>query len=290
MISFQNQCDFPWNRLDVRFTKACDNKCSFCVERSGINTICNPNIKKMIETTNSVSDVDTIGILGGEPLLFPEQVLKYVKGVKTDNNRVYITTSLPITIKNKKNTVYKIFDLVDGINVSVLGIDWKEHNKVLNASNHHNRFKMIEELACRFPFKLRICINFYKGGIDTKEKLFKLLDKLNSYNVLSIKLNEIQWDASGYVSFEDLMGIKKMKSAYAFGCYKELTNSELNEKYPNIKFSLHRSCCFTQPSVSMSWFDIIKDFIKIIRSKFIKNKFFGVIYEDGELSSKWLKL
>lgn len=39
MFKFCNSCDGAYDSLDVRFTKACDNDCAFCIERNGINSL-----------------------------------------------------------------------------------------------------------------------------------------------------------------------------------------------------------------------------------------------------------
>lgn len=221
MISLKNQCDFPTNRLDVRFTKVCDNNCPFCVEKGGIRTLSRLEIDKMANNTLAVKP-DNVGILGGEPMLWPEKVLDYVAKIREGVKEIYITTSLPKTvIDNWEQYTTKIFAIVDGVNVSILADNWEDHNAVLNASSNHNRFEILEKIARYFPHKLRVCINLYKGGIDSKEKLEKLLKLLQSWGVKSIKLNEIQWDESGYIAFADMYGLK-MKSAYAFGCYRKV--------------------------------------------------------------------
>lgn len=286
MISFKNQCDFPSNRLDVRFTKVCDNACPFCVERGGIHTLSQLEIDKMVENTIKIKP-DNVGILGGEPMLWPKKVYNYVSRVYDKVPEIYITTSLPLATEKEWDTwVTKAFDLLTGINVSIQAHTWEEHNKILHASSNHNRFAILQKIAKYYPDKLRVCINFYKGGIDTPEKLESLLELLVSWGVKSVKLNEIQWDTSGYISFEKMYNMK-MKSAYAFGCYKELKNHCLNKKFPSLKIVLHRSCCWSQPAIEPTWFDVIKDIIKYFKYRIFGHKRFNVLYENGEISWGW---
>lgn len=286
MISFKNQCDFPSNRLDVRFTKVCDNACPFCVERGGIHTLSQLEIDKMVENTIKTNP-DNVGILGGEPMLWPKKVYDYVSRVYDKVPEIYITTSLPISVEKEWDTwVTKAFDLLTGINVSIQAHNWEDHNKILHASSNHNRFTILQKIAKHYPDKLRVCINFYKGGIDTAEKLESLLELLVSWGVKSVKLNEIQWDESGYVSFAQMYNMK-MKSAYAFGCYKELKEHHLNKKFPSLKIMLHRSCCWSQSAIEPTWFDGLKDIIKYLKYRLFGHKRFNVLYENGELSWGW---
>lgn len=286
IISFKNQCDFPSNRVDVRFTKCCDNACPFCVERTGIHTLGKLEVEKMAESTKGLKP-DNVGILGGEPMLFPEKVLEYIAAIREEVPKIYITTSLPKVVDEKWDSLSrKIFAAVDGVNVSILADNWEDHNRVLHASSGHNRFEILQRIAREFPEKLRVCINLYKGGIDSREKLEGLMETLASWGVRSVKLNEIQWDTEGYISFADMYGLK-LKSAYAFGCYKELTAGVLKEKFPEVKIMLHRSCCWSQPSIPMSWWDGLKDILKFIRFRTVGRKYFRVVYENGEVSNGW---
>lgn len=98
-----NSCEglYP-NSMDVRFSKSCDNRCLFCIEKEGIKSA-KFNIPKMIETTKS-SGRSEILILGGEPFLFVDYLLEYIEGIRPYVNHIYITTALPVTLSlnNKK--------------------------------------------------------------------------------------------------------------------------------------------------------------------------------------------
>lgn len=71
MFKFCNSCDGAYDSLDVRFTKACDNDCAFCIERNGINSLGLTNVEKMIDSTIK-SGINSVLILGGEP--FPKKI------------------------------------------------------------------------------------------------------------------------------------------------------------------------------------------------------------------------
>lgn len=90
-----NSCDGIYNgSLDVRFTKACDNRCAFCIKRQGIDSLGKTDVSQLIKKT-IVSDKKNTLILGGEPLLNIEDVLEYVKGIRNYVDNIYLTTSLP---------------------------------------------------------------------------------------------------------------------------------------------------------------------------------------------------
>lgn len=285
-ISFSCECDNPTNRLDVRFTGICDNSCPFCVEKNGRDAQEHASPEILAKRTLDASP-EVVGILGGEPLLYPKRVLEYVKLIRSHIPKIYITTSLPFTILGHLPVVREIIDLVDGINVSLLADDHETHNDILHAKSRHNRFSLLKQLADYSPEKFRACINLYKGGVDDRHKLINMFDIASKCGIKNIKINEIQWDDEGYISYEKIMGMKKMPPAYATGCYTELPDGDyLKETYPNFNIKLHRSCWKTTKAVEPSFLDILKDIIRIFHP--IKRKPFRVLYEDGLLSNGWL--
>ena len=89
-----NACDGIYsNCLDVRFTKSCDNNCSFCIEKNGIDNLGETNVNQMIVNTIK-SNKKTVLILGGEPFLNLNKLLQYIKGIRSYVQNIYITTSL----------------------------------------------------------------------------------------------------------------------------------------------------------------------------------------------------
>jgi pyruvate-formate lyase-activating enzyme len=290
LISFTCECDNPTNRLDVRFTGICDNSCPFCVEKHGREPQEHATQEELAAKTIEASP-EVVGILGGEPMLYPKRVLEYIKLIRPHIPRIYITTSLPFTILGDLPTVHEIIDLVDGFNVSLLAPDYKTHNKILHAKSKHNRFLLLKSLAKHAPGKFRACINLYKGGIDSLDKLKEMLRLAYHCGIRKIKINEIQWDDAGYISYEKIMeGVftAPMPPAYACGCYTELPQRDyFRMLFPELDIKLHRSCWKTTKAVKPTLRDILKDIIRIFRP--LARKPFRVLYEDGLLSNGWLK-
>lgn len=279
-----NSCDGVYlTSLDVRFTKSCDNNCPFCIEKNGISSM-EQDVYEMIKTTRE-SKKDTVLILGGEPFLEPEKLLDYVEGIRDFKKKIYITTSLPRTFLSEKNTVHKILEQIDGLNISLNHISSVYNNKLFNASSNHNRIEIIESLCNyykRFQNKIRVSINLVKGVIDTRVELIKTVKGLEKIGVKHVKINELQHVPELYVSFEDIMGIK-LPAPYSTGCQTEINGySLLNTK---IKVTLKRACFLVEPSRKASFKDLIKILIKKI---FLKKKVTcQVLYENGEISNGW---
>jgi len=279
----KNSCDGKYTSLDVRFTKKCDNNCSFCIEKSGLDSLGKTNVDKLIESTLK-SGIDDVLILGGEPFLYVHDLLKYIKGIRKHVKDIYITTALPNTFIKNEEVCDEIINLIDGLNISIQSTDWKENNDILVASSNHNRLDLLKKLNNKFSDKIRTSINLVKGGIDTKKKLIKTLKQLEYYNCKYVKINELQNDES-YVSFEKIMN-KKYPSPYAFGCNRHIQITDIN-----MKILLKRSCFLVEKSNYASIFDLGK----VVLKKYIYDKYFPsknvfrVLYEDGTLKRGWLK-
>lgn len=282
-----NSCDGIYNDcLDIRFTKSCDNNCSFCIEKNGIDNLGETNVNQMIENTIR-SNKKTVLILGGEPFLYPDKLLQYIKGVRDYVQNIYITTSLPKTIDLTNKVVLDILDTIDGLNVSLQHYDWVVNNNILNTSSKHNRFKILSNILRdeKLAQKVRVSINLVRGYIDNKEKLMTCINLLHKINCKHIKINELQNVSKDvYISFEEIMNIK-MKSPYSYGCQADI--SYMFKDY-NMRFTLKRSCFVVKDK------DLAKaticDLLKTIVKQFTKVKNnMCVMYENGMINNGWIQ-
>ncbi len=284
----QNSCDGKYdNSLDVRFTKACDNHCDFCIEQNGVCAR-ERNVNKMIYNT-IVSGKETVLILGGEPFLHINDLKTYVEGIRPYVKYIYITTSLPNTINQHYDVFSTIMKQIDGLNVSFQHYNWEKNNEILHASSNHNRFQLLRKICSNndFAAKCRASINLVKGSVDTKMKLYRFLNKMVASNVKHVKINELQFTPDLYISFEDMMGkdIKylHLKSPYSHGCQSEITL----KRYPNLKITLKRACPYVEPSLKFSKKDKKKQRYVLFSNQHSRPHFTIVLYEDGELSIGW---
>lgn len=276
-----NSCDGKFSgSMDIRFTKICDNACSFCIERPGLEGM-KTDVDAMIRSTLE-SGKKSVLILGGEPLLMMDKVLTYVKGIRDHVDEIFITTSLPRTISKKMDVFLEITDLVDGINVSLQHYDWKRNNDILVARNKFNRIAMLSDMLKheQVARKVRVSINLVKGGIDTRSELLAFLGILLSVGCKHVKINELQHSPETYVSYESIMN-EKMKSPYAHGCQFDIPLFE------GMRVTLKRSCFLVEPSLEAS----VVDMLKITKRRYIdKPRAHGnvVMYEDGSVMSGWV--
>jgi organic radical activating enzyme len=280
LISFKNSCDGAYSSLDVRFTKVCDNNCSFCIEKTGIDSFGESNIPQMIDSTLK-SGIQDVLILGGEPFIYPTKLLKYVRGIRAFVKTIYITTSLPRSLDLSNKECREILYLIDGLNVSIQHHNYKLNNEILKASSLHNRLRLLEDLNVVFSKKIRTSINLVKGFIDNRDTLLLTLSRLEEIGCKHIKINELQHAHSQYISFEDIMWIK-MKSPFSDGCQKKIKIKGIKAK-----ITLKRSCFLVESSRKASVMDLVKIVLRIFR-RLPKNTF-RVLYENGEIHYNWLK-
>ena len=226
MINWKcNSCDGIYESLDIRFTKACDNNCSFCIEKFGIKSLGKTDVAALAKSVFD-SDFKNILIVGGEPLLDLQKLYQFVHLVRsyTKVKKIYVTTSLPISIDinlDTKSLLIDIIKLIDGLNVSLQHYDSRINNVVLHASSKHDRLEtlfMLTRINPEIRNKIRVNLNLVQGYIDNKIEVLKAIRLLsNVYHVKTIKLNELQ-NSDKYVSFENIFLDCELSSPYAHGC------------------------------------------------------------------------
>ena len=275
-----NSCDGIYkNSLDVRFTKVCDNRCSFCIEQAGIDHQIQ-NIDKMIEATID-SGKSTILILGGEPCINLDNLYKYILGIRAHVFNIYITTSLPKSIEDNYELFTKILDQIDGLNVSLQHYNWKKNNEILHATNNYNRINLLQKICETYTDLVRVSINLVKGAIDSKNEIDKFLNVMEKIGVSHVKINELQNCSDTYVSFEKTYGVTYL-SPYVHGCQTEI----ILPKHTNIKITLKRACGFIEPNFILITDEDMEKYHEKTRwpKEVNQNK---VLYEDGTLCTHW---
>lgn len=280
-----NSCDGIYNdSLDVRFTKACDNHCAFCIERHGIDSLGKTDVRELIKKT-VVSGKKNILILGGEPLLNIKDVLEYVKGIRSYVDNIYLTTSLPRSISQNFDSFLQIMDYIDGLNVSLQHYNSDINNDILNAGNRFNRIELLAKILHEDDIanKVRVSINLCKNYIDSREELMTCISMLENMNCKNIKINELQNVSKEiFVSFEEIMGMK-MHSPYSYGCQSDVSNL-FNTK---MKIGVKRSCFLVQDDKNSNFH--YRDILKVLYHKITKPEInTKVLYENGQLCDGWL--
>lgn len=276
-----NSCDGKYDSLDVRFTRACDNNCEFCIEKAGIAAHSLASAELMAKRTWQ-SGIDSILIVGGEPFLDINRLFQYVVRIRSFVKEIFITTSLPQSMKDNRGTLDAIIQLVDGVNVSIQSLDNDQNNQTLGASNAWDRIKFLKEVFLKkYPNKIRVNLNLIRGVLYTEMGVFHAVADLRDWGCQWVKLNELQNNDLAYVSYEEIARLD-LPSPYSHGCQTDLQIPGIT----GIRVTLKRSCFVVESSRRATFSDLVKAILKRFYRR--KNKF-AVLYEDGTLSSGWKK-
>ena len=107
-----NICDNILRDLEIHFTKACDNQCPFCIDRmnKGIDESPRPNVDAIMGPVILYGEhIDYIGIAGGEPCLYIDELYDLCNRIKSwyPKKHLNLITSVPETCYKNKETFFK---------------------------------------------------------------------------------------------------------------------------------------------------------------------------------------
>lgn len=278
-----NSCDGIYRSCDVHFTNFCDNKCAFCIDKNSIAPNCGkPNWLEMYATMNmKKQNFDDILILGGEPMLFIDELYQFVHHIKAFTKlKVYCTTSMPITCTTNPK-FYKILEMLDGLNLSAQHHDEEIADIIRGTKSQYDRQAFYKSLPHKE--KIRIQLNLMKNWMECADSVRNAINYYTELGFTTIKLSELQNAPEEYVSFEKIFDIK-LKSPYTHGCQTDVSNLFIFSANNNAKIILKRSCFLVEPTLKASF----RDGLKVIFKRKSKNTF-GVLYEDGIIRNKWVK-
>lgn len=323
-----NSCDGTYGSLDIRLTKRCYNKCPFCIERkSGVNTRSkDPDTEKMLDNILSINqdlrstlipnqDIESVLILGGEPLLHFKDLINLIRGIKLLSKlKVYVTTSLPVDLVTYPQ-FEELVTRADGVNISYHS-GWKGTNAAVYDGPKYITYletkkrEYLVRINKHYSHKIRINLNLSKCGVNSLNDLRYSLNTFAELGCEWVKINELQDSPEYYVSFEGLTE-EILPSPYAHGCTTFLYNHRLpdyhdttcNREYPVLykdnlpkwlegiklpdRIVLKRSCFLTELSREATLSDLTKLILRKVLP--LPKKRFRVMYEDGSVYKGWLK-
>lgn len=282
----RNCCDGIYNSIDVHFTRLCDNKCGFCIDKKyeGVGNT-TPDVDKIVQKIIDISgEFDDVLFLGGEPCLFLEELIDCVERLRKNTNlKLYVTTSVPKICYDKRDRFEYLISILDGINFSVQHHNPDIADEIRGTKSQYDRNKFYNSLTDKD--KIRINLNIVKPYLYTKGQLTECLKFFDEMGFNSIKLSEIQHGKEFFISFEDIFGVK-YGSPYFHGCQKYIDMSSL---IPDFKtpLLLKRSCFLCEETLKASILDGVKVLYKNFIDKKPKNNY-CVIYGNGTIANGWI--
>lgn len=279
-----NICDQILNEVQVHFTKACPNKCIFCIDalNKGI-TMNKPDVNQIFITLCSIKHkIDDITISGGEPFLYIDELYDLCKLIKTYlPQRLCVITSLPETCYKNKSKFLEIIDMVDMVVISPQHMNDEIGDKIRRSKTTFDRKELLQSIPCKD--KVSLTLNLIKGYLDTVDDVITNIKYFESLGFRHFKISEMFNRDSLYVSFEKLFNVK-MKAPFSHGCStKKFDMSKWIQS--DSDFTIKRSCFYKCNKCHAHFTDLLKI---LIRPFFAKKYFFGVIYEKGELLRGWV--
>lgn len=285
----RNGCDGIYRSYDVHFTKFCDNNCSFCIDKQCWSpNEGKPDYKAMAKSIIENQDgFDDVMILGGEPCLFLDELLEFVKLIKEYTLlKVYCTSSLPKTCYDNKNKFFDILNLVDGFNISVQHYKEEVADAIRGCVSQYDRQSFYKELP--FKYKIRLNLNLVRGYLDSRASIIRCLLHYDRFGFGSIKLSELQNCSDSYVSFEKVFNCK-LQSPFSFGCQTKPDLYAITGYHFLPPVILKRSCFLCEDSLKANLIDTAKMVTKVfIDDRISPQPKFGVVYEDGTIKNGWV--
>lgn len=282
----KNCCDGIYNSIDIHFTRLCDNKCSFCIDKKyrGIDDE-KPNVQALVNKIVEIKDnYDDVLFLGGEPCLFLDELIDCVKQLREKTKlKLFVTTSVPKVCYDNREKFEELIELLDGINLSVQHNNQEIADNIRGTKSLYDRNSFYNSL--KHKEKIRINLNIVKPYLHTKEQLIECLSFFDNMGFNSIKLSEIQHGEEFFVSFEKVFGVN-YGSPYYHGCQKYINMDEIIKGFKT-PLLLKRSCFLCEETLKASF----KDGVKTIYKTFIDNKpknNYCVIYGNGQLAKGWI--
>jgi Molybdenum cofactor biosynthesis enzyme len=187
-----NPCSGKYGKcLDLKLTNTCNGKCLFCIEDSGYSPKNTANVEELTKKINK-QDIQTLLVLGGEPLMYPD-IVKFLSLIRKDINIVITTNGSLLTPDlAKAMTPY-----VKGMNISIHHSTSKRHKELTKISlDSETLYKSIHAFGTS---KIRINCNLVKGYVDSKKEVEAMYVMVQNLGVSKIRFAELQKCPALYV-------------------------------------------------------------------------------------------
>lgn len=280
-----NVCDHISDEIIVMVTKACPNKCAFCIDQLNPGITSPPNFDAIRECIMKYHDkITNIVLSGGEPLLYLKEVYDLVKYLKENTKcKVTINTSIPIQCYNNKELFFDLVRLCDCILLSGQHYNQKIADQIRKSKSKFDRIEFYKTLENKDKFI--ISLNIHKPFLYKKYDILKNIENFNSIGFNNIKICELYEHPESYVSIDEALGIK-LPQPFAVQCSTK--NYDISNLLPNFKGNLTiKKCCFIKSNnLKANFWDLFKTATRRIFMR--KKYFFGVIQPNGEIYPYWI--
>ena len=221
LATVNNQCAGIYGKcLNIKITNYCPGNCYFCIERDGYKPSIT-SVENIISKANELTEYQTVLILGGEPFTYP-YLSQLLKGLK--KKEVYITTNGG---SFGHIDVAEISPYITGINVSIHSFVESENNHILQTKVTFEELKKYINAFQSSGVPVRFNTVLLQSGINTKEKMHKMLDFSKTMGIKWVRFSELQFENKGFVYAKDIFeGINN--NPYVEGCNQNFVIDGVN--------------------------------------------------------------
>ncbi len=216
-----NQCAGIYGKcLNIKITNDCPGNCYFCIERDGYKPSM-ASVETIFRKANALDDYQTVLILGGEPFTYPH-LPELLKGLK--KREVYITTNGG---SFSHINVTEVSPYITGINISIHSFSEEENNKILQTQVSFEALKRYINDFQSNGVPVRFNTILLEAGINTKEKMHKMLEFAKHMGIKWVRFSELQFESKGFVYAQNIFdGIHK--NPYVEGCNQNFVIDGIN--------------------------------------------------------------
>lgn len=216
-----NTCDGKFKKagIDVYFGTFCQNNCEFCIVQhsDSLNHKImawnqKPNVDKILETIRyyvKKHNCTFVHFMGGEPLLFPNELLNCIERLPKEIKQIRLATSLPLNVHKDKDLLFKILSHIDMLTVSIHSANKNMNDKMFRSHNTPEPYDLIKDISEVFP-KMKVETNTVvtKNNFKNKSEIDDLVKKLHDSKVTCIRLTEVMECDKLYTELDRLINVK----------------------------------------------------------------------------------
>lgn len=280
-----NVCDHINDEIIIMITKACPNKCDFCIDQLNKGIKCPPDFdaikSSILKYHNKVSN---IVLSGGEPLLYLNEVYDLVKYIKENTKcTIVINTSIPYECYQNQELFFNLVNLCDNILLSGQHYDQDIADKIRKSKSKFDRNEFYKTFKDKD--KYIISLNVHKPYLYTKYDILKNIEYFNNLGFKNIKICELYERPDQYIAIDKVLGIK-LPQPFAVQCSNK--NVDISKYINNFTGNLTiKKCCFIKSqNLNANFWDLFKT---VTRKLFMRKKyFFGVIQPNGDIYPYWI--
>ncbi len=216
-----NQCAGIYGKcLNIKITNYCPGNCYFCIERDGYKPSMT-SVENIINKANALEEYQTVLILGGEPFTYP-YLSRLLKGLK--KREIYITTNGG---SFDRTNVEEISPYITGLNISIHSFTEEENDKILQTKVSFETMKRYIDEFQSNGVSVRFNTILLDSGINTKDKMHKMLEFSKEMGIKWIRFSELQFENTGFVFAKDIFeGINQ--NPYVEGCNQNFLIDGIN--------------------------------------------------------------